>query len=189
MDQAGHCQSRVDRQIGIIAVNRHTQLGGDIGHLDSDGAQANYAQRFAHQLRAHKLALSLFYHLLHVGPCARLLPQPGRAGGDLPGCKEKGAHGQLLYGVGIGAGRIEDHNPRLRTALNRDIVGTRARPCNCPQGLRKGVLMHVGGADQDAVLILHRVGHLVAALVQHRQAGRRNLIQRLDTEHRCSLLN
>ena len=183
--QAGQRERRVYGQEGIVAEDGHAQLGGDIGHLHADGAQADDAQHLAGEFRAHELALALLHHFLHVCSGAGLLPHPGGAAHHVAGGQQQSAHGQFLDGVGVGAGGVEDHDARLGAAVDGDIIGARPRPGDAAQGVGEGILVHVGGTDEDAVLILHISADGEAGLIQHGQPGRGNLIQRLDPEHRC----
>ena len=183
MDETGHGQGRVHREERIVAVDRHPQLGSNVGHLHADGAQADHAQALSHELRTHELGLALLHHGLNVASPGDLGVDPLGAGGHVPGCHNEGAHGQLLDGVGVGAGGVEHHDARLGAAGHRDVVGARPRPGNGPQGVGERIFLHVRRADQDAVLVLFAVGNGVTGLVQGGQTGGGNLIQSLDTEH------
>ena len=187
VDQTGEGQGGVHGEEGVVAVDGHPQLGGDVGHLHPDGAQADDPQILAGDLGAHELALTLFHHLGHVLAGPGLGLHPFHAPHHVPGGQHQGAHRQLLDRVGVGAGGVEDHDAAFRAAVHGDVVGARPGPGNGPEGGGKDVFLHVGGADQNAVLVLHAVGDGEAGGVQHREAGGADLIQSFDTEHPCTL--
>ena len=109
MDEPGQGQRRVHRQEGVVAVHGHAKLGGDVGHLYADGAQADDAQGLPHELGAHELALALLHGGGHVGPGARLELHPVGAAHHVAGGQQQGTHRQLLHRVGVGAGGVEHH--------------------------------------------------------------------------------
>ena len=184
VDVAVQAQGGVHRQEGVIAIHVHAQVQGHVAHQRADGAQADDTQGLLIELGAHKGGLALLHrgghvHALGVG----LLLYPLGAAHDVAGGDEHGGDDQLLHGVGVGAGGVEDHDAVLGAAVNGDIVGAGAGAGDGPQGLGELILVHGGGADQDAVLVLYVVAHLKAGLVQMGQTGAGDLIQSLDAIH------
>lgn len=51
----------------------------------------------------------------------------------------------------------------------------------------EGIVLHGGGADQDAILVLHFRSNLEAAFVQLVQPGGRDFVQSLNTVHTITL--
>ena len=177
MDMAVQAQGGLHRQEGVIAVHIHPQLQGDVAHQRADGPQADDAQGLAVQLRPSEGGLSLLHRggQIHPGGVDLLL-HPLRAAQNVPGGDEQGGQNQFLDRVGVGAGGVEHHDAVFRAAVDGDVVGPRPRPGDGPQLLREHIVVHGGGADQDAVLVLHLAAHLEACLIQQVQAGAGNLI-------------
>ena len=95
-----------------------------------------------------------------------LLLHPLGAAQNVTGGDEQGGNDQLLHRVGVGAGGVEDHDAVFRAAVDGNVVGAGAGPGNGPQGVGELVVVHGGGANQDAVLVFHIAAHLEAAVVQ-----------------------
>ena len=181
-------QGGIHRQEGVVAVDVHPQVQGDIANQGPDGPQTDHPQGLAVELRSGEGGLSLFHSgsHVHLGGVGLLL-DPVRAAQDVPGGDEHGGDHQLLHCVGVGAGGVEDHNPALGTAVDGDVVGPCPRPGDGPEGIGELISVHRGGTDQDAVLLLHIAPHLEAVLIQLGQAHRGYLVQGLDTVHRDHL--
>ena len=184
MDVAVQPQGGVHRQEGVIAVHVHPQVQGDVAHQGPDGPQADDAQGLAVDLRPHEGGLALLHRLgdVHAGGVDLLL-DPLHAADDVPGGDEHGGHHQFLHRVGVGTGGVEHHDAALTAPVDGDVVGARARPGDGPQGVGELIVVHGGGADQNAVLVLHVAAHLEPGLVQQVQTGIGNFIQCFNTIH------
>ena len=82
--------------------------------------------------------------------------------GHVPGGQEQAAQHQFLHGVGIRSGRVEDHDPLLRAAIQRNIVNAGSGPGDCPQSRRELNLLHVRGTDQHACRLIHGIDQRIA---------------------------
>lgn len=149
-----------------------------------DGTQADDTQGLTVELRAHKGGFAFLHGggYIHIWSMSLFL-DPVHAPDDVPGGDEQGGDDQLLYCVGVGTGGIEDHDAGLGAAVDGNVVGAGARPGDGTQGIREDVVVHLGAAHQDAVLVLHILPHLEAALVQLIQAGGRDLVHGFDAVH------
>ena len=94
-----------------------------------------------------------------------------------------GQHGEndlFLHGVGVGAGGVEHHNTRFAATVDGNIVRAGTGAGNGAQGLGELIIVHLGGADEDAVGVGAVVLHHKAALIQLSQTHAGDLIQSLD---------
>ena len=184
MDMAVQPQGGVHRQVGVVAVHVHPQVQADVAHQGADGTQADDTQGLTVELRAHKGGFAFLHGggYIHIWSVSLFL-DPVHAPDDVPGGDEQGGDDQLLYCVGIGTGGIEDHDAGLGAAVDGNVVGAGARPGDGTQGIREDVVVHLGAAHQDAVLVLHILPHLEAALVQLIQAGGCDLVHGFDAVH------
>ena len=176
------------RQVGIVAVDVHPQLHRRIGHFYAHGAQTDDAQVLAHELRPHELALLLLHQLLHVPVGVGEIPGPLDAPDHVPGGQQQRTDHQLLHGVGVGAGGVEDHDTRLGAPIDGNVVGAGAGPGNGPEVGAERHLVHIGGAHQNAVGVVAAVGHAELIGVQLVQAQGGNLVQSLNIVHGWLLL-
>ena len=95
---------------------------------------------------------------------------------------------QLLHRVGVCSGGVEHHDARLGAAVHRDVVGPRARPGDGPEVWGEYIVVQLGRAHQNGILVGHIVPHGVALLGQPIQPLGGNLIHRLDLKHSQSHL-
>ena len=155
-DLARQMPGGVNREIGVVAENLHPQtLNRCVCHHDPDRTQADDAEGLAHQLRPDKLLLALLDQLLN--PLGMLLMQafePAVGVDNPPSGEQQPAEHQLLDGVGVGAGGIEDGNALLGAAVYRDVVVSRARTCDRHQLGRKFCREQVGRAHKDSLVVL-----------------------------------
>ena len=163
----GKPPGRIHRDEGIIAVDLHPQMGGRIGHLRADGAQADDAQLFAADFPARKSLLALLRIFGDIG-IFRVFLTPAKAAGNIAGSHEKPRNHQLLHAVGVGPGRVEHHDALLGAGLQGNIVYAGSGPANGKKALRKLHLMHGGAAHQDAVRLRQRVRQLI---IRGKQVG------------------
>ena len=160
VDAAGQMPRGVNRDIGVVAVDLHTQIDRCVGDLYADGAQSDDAELFALQLRTGKSLL------LFLGDLCDVLVVPVGAHPvdtfhDVTGGQEHTGKDKLLDAVSVGTGSIEHDDTLLRALVNRDIVDTCARA-----GDRKGLVgefhsVHGSTSDQNSVCLLYVVGELV----------------------------
>ena len=183
LDVAVQPQGGVYGQIGVVAVDLHPQGQGDVGHQGPDGPQAHHPQGLPVQLRADEGGLALLHHVGHLNAGGGLGLHPLRAPQHVPGGQQQGADYQLLHGVGVGPGGVEHHNARLGALVHGDVVHPGPGPGDGPQLLREGVVVELGGAHQDGVLVLHRVSHGVGTGGQAVQAHRGDLVHGFDVIH------
>ena len=130
---------------GVIAHDLHPQGGGGVGHQHADGPQAHHAQGLAHDLGAHVGGLALLHHGGHVGPGGGLLLHPGDALGDLPGGQQEGGDGELLHPVGVGPGGVEDHDARVGSPVQGDVVDAGAGPGDALELGGEVIVVELGG--------------------------------------------
>ena len=130
---------------GVIAHDFHPQGGGGVGHQHADGPQAHHAQGLAQDLGAHVGGLALLHHGGHVGPGGGLLLHPGDALGDLPGGQQEGGDGELLHPVGVGPGGVEDHDARVGSPVQGDVVDAGAGPGNALELGGEVIVVELGG--------------------------------------------
>ena len=183
VDVAVQPQGGVHGEIGVVAVHVHAQGQGDVGYQRADGAQTDDAQGLFIQLRPDKGRLALFHHGGHIHAGGHLLPHPLDAPVHIPGAHQHGAQHQLLHGVGVGAGGVEYHDALLRAAVQGNVVDAGPRPGNGQEILRKVIVQKLGGADQDGVLVRHRIRDGVQRRIQAVQADRRDLVECFDAVH------
>ena len=74
VDHPGQGEGGVHREEGIVAVDGHAQLSGDVGHQHADGSQADDTKALAGDLGAYELALALLNHLCHIFASSGLGP-------------------------------------------------------------------------------------------------------------------
>ena len=101
-------------------------MGGRIGNLCADSAQAHDAQLFSLYLTACKCFFALLSILSDI-VIFRIGPAPLNAAHNIPGCHQHACNHQFLYAVGIGARCVEYHDSRLCAHIQRNVVHARAR--------------------------------------------------------------
>ena len=176
-------QRRVHGQEGIVAEDVHAKVQGDVGNQRADGAKADDAQGLFIKLRSDEGGLSLFDNRGDVHTALHLFTDPVDAAGNIPGGHEQRAQHQFLHGVGVGAGSVEHGDARFRAAVDGDIVHAHAGAGNGFEVCGECVVQQLGGADEDTVLTLHTVSHIVIRTVEAVQAHGRDLVERFDLVH------
>ena len=161
-DHGGEVPGGIDGQVRVKAVDLHAQGDGRVGHQHADGAQADDAQGLAHQLVAGEGLLGLLGGLGDV-LVLRVLLHPADAAGNIPGGQQHAAEHQLLDGVGVGAGGVEDDDAFLRAAVQRDVVDAGAGAGDGPEPGGEGHFLHVRGADQHAGRLVDGIHQGIAA--------------------------
>ena len=165
----GQSPGRVDGNIRVVSVYLHSQMGGCVGNLRPDGAQADNSQLLALNLAASKCLLALLCILGDV-VILRIGLAPLDTAHDIAGCHEHACDHQLLYAVGIGSRCIKYNDALLGAGVQRNIVDTCSRTAHCQQVLRKFHIMHGSTAHQDGVSISCLVCHLISGRKQLRAA-------------------
>ena len=165
-------------QIGVVAVDRHAQRNGRIGHLNADGAQSDDAQGLAADLVAGEGLLRLFGGLGDAG-IRRVLADPFISADDVAGAQQHARDDQLLHGVGVGAGGVEDHDACFRAAVDRDVVDAGAGAGDGAEVSGKFHFLHVRGTDQDAGGFFRAVREAVAA-AEAGDPGGGNVVEAVD---------
>ena len=171
------------RDVRVVPQHLHAQMGGHIGDLHADGAQAHDAQGLARKLRPGKLAFPLFHQLADGVALAGQRFGPLHAFAYLAAGQHQSAQYQFLHRIGVGARRVEHHDACLAAFVHRDIVDACARPCNAQQAFRQRHILHGGAAHQNAVglraLLIH--GKQIAGKAL--QPLGRNIVQCFDIVH------
>ena len=175
MHRPGKAPGRIHRQIGIVAVHIHTQGFGGVGHQAADGAQADDTQLFTLDFGARKGGFALFHQLAHLCLALEGLG-PLDAGNHLAGADDHAGDHQLLHRVGVGAGGVEHHDAGFAALVHRNVVDAGARPGDGLEGIGERHIVHGGGADHDAVRVLHLAAHGVGR-AEPVGAARGNLVQ------------
>ena len=134
MHRAGQVPGMLHRQIGVIAIDLHAQLGGGVCHQNADGPQAHNAQSLPLNFRPGKLALALLNQLFHLVALTLQGFHPVHGRHNFPGGQEQRGQHQLFHSVGVGAGGIEHHNALFQTFVNGNVVDRRLRPWQWPAG-------------------------------------------------------
>ena len=177
MDVPVQPQRRVHGQEGVVAIDVHAHVQRYIGHQRADGAQANDAQRFFIKLRAHKGGLALFHDCGDVHTRFHLLADPLDTAVHVPGTHQHGAQHQLLDRVGVGTGGVEHRDAGFRAAVDGDVVDAHTGSGDGQQGIGEGVVVELGGADEDTVLTGLVVGVGVVLRLHPVQAHGRDLVE------------
>lgn len=167
----------------IIADDAHPERACRIGDLHPDRAETDDAQRTARQLEAHELLLTRLDRLVD-GRVVAL--EPARKAPSLTDVARRDQHAgdhQLLDGVRISAGRIEDRHATRRHRLDRDVVGPGAGASDRQHTRRDIRRLHLGRAHQDGIRMRDLRGNLVAIPRQPIEPGNRDVVERLNFEH------
>ena len=160
LDLAGQVPGAGHGQIGVIAIDLHVQLLGDVGHLGTDGAKADDAQLLPGDLRADEGLFALFHQGGDGVPLTGQGSNPVNGSDHIPGGHHQRADQQFLHALGVGAGGVEHGNARLGAAVDGDIVHADARPADAQQLLVELHVVERGGTDQHSL----RSGNLRADL-------------------------
>ena len=171
----------VHRYVGVVAVDFHTQGSGRVGHLGSDGAQADNAQLLTLDLTAREGFLALLSGLGNV-LVVRVAPAPLDAPDQIPGGDQHAGQHHFLHAVGICPGGVEHHDALLGAGVQGNVVDSGSGSGHGQQTLRQLHLMHVGAAHQNALRLPNAVGHHVV-LGQAVCAALGNIVQAMDLFH------
>ncbi len=169
----------VDGDFRVEADDVHAELNGRLGEHRADGAEADDAERAAAQLMADVVLLAGFDLLVQRFVVAEEAVDEGQRRRDVARAHQHAGDHQLLDGVGVGAGGVEDDHAAFAHGLGRDVVGAGAGAADSQHTGGDRHVVHYLRADQDGV----RVGDVVADDVAVRQAGQallRDRVERLD---------
>ena len=156
-----------------------------VGDHGADGAEPDYAQCLAFNLRSDKTALALFHELGDALLALERVRPFNAADNVARGEEEPGQH-ELLDGVGVRAGRVEHNDALLRACVYRDIVYASASAGN---RLERGGKLHVvqrGAADDNAVILGGVLAVYEIGRVEMGKAAFRNLVKQFNVIHRYS---
>ena len=95
---------------------------------------------------------------------------------NVAGSQKHTGKNKLLDAVGVGAGRVEDHDSLLCVLIDRDIIYTSARTGNRKRLLCQFHPVHGSTADQNAVCLLQIVSQLIL-IGEFTESFFRNIIQ------------
>ena len=137
-------QSSIDRQIRVIADDIHAQLDGSVCHADTDGTQADDAQRLACDFWTGKVRLALFSQCADLVAVACEGLYPVCAADDVTGGQQQTAQNQFLYGICVCARGVEYDNALFRALLERDVVDTGAGTGDALESLRELQIVQLG---------------------------------------------
>ena len=182
-DLSGELPGVGDGDIGIKAQHAHLEIGRRVGHQAAHAAQADHAQRLAHDFRADELVLALFDQL---GDGCALSPErlrPFDAAHNIARGQQQRGDGQLLDGVGVRARRVEHDDAAPAVILDGDVVVARARAPDGQQRFRHGQIVHGGAAHDDRVGIFDVLADGEFVRGQHVFIDRRNFVERFDIKH------
>ena len=179
----GSTEGGVHGQVRVVAVDVHAQGQGDVGHQRADGSQADDAQGLLIDLRPDEGGLALFHHGGDIHAGVHLLPHPAGGALNVAGGQQHGADHQLLDGVGVGAGGAEHGDARLGAAVQGDVVDAGTGPGDGQQVPGEGIVVELGGAHQNGVLVLLGVGDDVSLPVKPADAHRGDLVHCFDVIH------
>ena len=124
-DAGGPGSGRVSRTgRGHSRTTFMPSVSGGVGHQHADGTQANHAQRLAHDLRADEVRTCPSRRRrprpapaadcsLHPRRCRRVMSREASS---------RAAMHQLLHGVGVGAGGVEDDDAGFGAPVQGDVV-------------------------------------------------------------------
>ena len=180
-DLAGELPGVLHGDVGVVAVDFHAQVDQGVCNLGAHVAQADDAHGATLDLLAHEGLLGGLG--VHVGIRVLLVvAAPLDAAEHVAACHHEEADHELLHGVGVGAGGVEDDDALASEALDRDVVEAGAGACDGRDALGQRHLMHGGAADDDALGLRDVVDDLVA-FAQVGEALLRDVVDGLDLTH------
>ena len=150
-------EGRHGGEVRVETEHVHAQAPAGVGDHGADGAEADDAQGLAGDLGAAELVLGLlggFAHVLVLGVAG----DPLGAADDVARGQQHACHDQLLDGIGVGAGGVEDHDALLGAALQRDVVDAGAGAGDGQEALGELDLVHVGAAHDGCVCGVELLG-------------------------------
>ena len=173
----------VHGQVRVVAADIHAERHGGVCDERTDRAEADDAQRLAHELRAGKLRLALFNERGDILPPPVEPLDPVDAAEHVARREHERAEDLLLDRLGVCAGRVEHDDAAMAAVLERDVVraGTGARDGD--QARLKGIAVQVGRAQDQTVRIRNVLPDNAAALFELLQAAGRYMVHGLDFIH------
>ena len=135
--------------VGVVTDDLHTQFFCCVGNLYAYGAQADNTQSLSVDFGTYELALTLFGSFRDAQFTAGFsqVRGPCQSGRNVSRSNQQSAQNQFLYGIGIGAGGVEDNDPFFRTTVDGDVVDACACAGDCHQLVRELHAVHVSAAD------------------------------------------
>ena len=180
-DLAGELPGVLHGDVGVVAVHLHAQVNQGVCNLGAHVAQADDAHGAALDLLAHEGLLGGLG--VHVGiRVLFVVAAPLDAAEHVAACHHEEADHELLHGVGVGAGGVEDDDALASEALDRDVVEAGAGARDGRDALGQRHLVHGGAADDDALGVIDVVDDLVA-FAQVGEALLRDVVDGLDLTH------
>ncbi len=170
-----------DGNVRIVADDLHAQIDCRVGHERADGAQAHDAELLAEDLATGKCLLRLFGRLADGGVVG-VFAAPDGAVDDAAAAEQHAGDDELLHGIGIGAGGVEDDDALIGATIERNVVHTGAGARNGQQAGRELGLVQLGAANEDAVGLREVVDELVAG-GQLVGALLRDVVEAVDARH------
>ena len=146
--------------------------------------KANDSEVLAHDLAAAKHGLILL-NPLPGQPLAAEIFHMVHSVNDAARSEQHAAQDELLDGVGIGAGRVENGNAELCHARDGDVVGAGAAAGYGSDGVRDLLLLELVRAEQDGMgvgCVLSVLSNIVFVLIETLKAIGTDLIEALDLE-------
>ena len=182
LDPSVKAPGGVDGEVRVIAYDLGAEGDEDVGHLGADRSEADDAHALAGELAACEALLGLLGALGDLRVVARLVDPLGTAD-DVPACEQHAADDELLDGVGVGAGRVEDDDALLGAALDGDVVHAGARACHREQRGGGLDLVEVSTADEPCVRLGGVVHEGVSCLLECVRSDRRDVVHAVNGVH------
>jgi len=181
LDATVEAPGRVDREERIEAVGLHAEPCGGVGDGRTDGPEADDAELLARELGTRKAVLGLLGLLAHVRVIA-VLADPLVAADDVAAGEQHPSEDELLHGVCVGAGRVEDDDALIGAAVDGDVVhpGTGSR--DGQEGLRKLDLVEVGASHEDGVGTV-KLAHEFVGIAEAVGADLGDVVHAMDLVH------
>ena len=140
-----------DGDCRVVADDFHAERQRDVRDFDTDCAQADHAQRLARQLEPDELLLArldgLAESVAFFVETANIIARVA----DVSGGQQHSGDGELLDGIGIGAGRVENRHTAFAHGVDRNIVHPGPGTPDCRHTVRNIHVMHVVGAQDNGV--------------------------------------
>ena len=133
--------SRLHRDIWIVSIDIHAKMGCRIGNLDTDGSQTDHTQFLACKFRTCICLFLLFCHLCDIS-LATLGFDPFNTADNIAGCQKHTGENKFLDTIGICTGCVKYDDTFLGAALQRNVVDTSPRSCDCLQIAAKLHIVH-----------------------------------------------
>ena len=180
-----------DGKIRVVAIDIGTEGDKGIGDLRADSAESHDADLPAHELMAYE-GLLVALCILHDVGVVRVVLDPVDGALGVTGVHEDHADNELLHGVRVAAGGVEDDDAALSALLERDVVDAGAGAGDAADRRPEVEAVDVGGTDQDSICLVDVVGLLVAfAELGHAVSGDVlcDVVEHLYIAHGSALLS